>query len=636
MPIIPQYRAQGGPAKPGAPAMEPVQRERVDAGEALRGMSRLSEAVEGLAVSMPGVPEDLGQASMRGIQNLGAGVKDLGQSMFDIRERVARAKSFADVSEAQLALDAEVGNFEEWRARNQGNPEAWEGEWATRLERFRNDYLAGKDFPPATQDAINQRVMAFGERHGISVGIEAVKATVGRARESLEAEIVRAVRAKDIGAVEDLTAQGVSEGWIPEDQAERMKWQAAEQIREDELSSALMRSDTYAMRGMVEEGRAEIASAPFESEDERQLKLAEFDTKTAVHAAINEVQDRLADGEDPNAIRAELEAKDEKGNFTAYRDLSPAARAQLLKPIYAAENEEYSSMLEGANGYIESGVIKTEKQLEEYFGGMEVDPLNRAILGKKLRGEVIATEKAVIDLQAAAAGYDPEADPDGRAYTAQMNAIYRTLEDDPRAADIVKTLTKRRNGESLTLGEDIFRVKAKEVTDLRDAVEDYRIPAGNLVEEERDGRTVFVDYSQAPEPGDPARFEKTVHPWFGKPRTKAGRVVTLSQEDREKMLTAKDKDKVFVTDLNRKAKADSETAQVLHEMKRRADTGEVTTENWKDEYRKATAPMRAKVAEKEIDSLLPTGGGGISSGLFPATKSDPEADLEWLNSLEIP
>lgn len=620
--------------------MESEQGLRVDASTALRGIASLADALGEVNQPMANVSPELGQASARGLQNLGQGVGNLGEAMFDVRRRIAEAWNFRKVSEAQDAMDREVGDFEAWKL-TEPNPTRWEPEWKSRMERIQNDLLSGEDLSPAAKDQISARVITFGNRHGVRVGLDAAKQVVELANESNSAEIMRAVRAGDLATVENLTQYAVNQGWQGADWAERTRWEASEKIREDALNGAKLRSETFALRGLWQEGRDEIANAPWETEDERQNAVANFDSKVVSRQIQFEVIERARDGVDPDDLIAELTAKDEEGNYVNHPELSPMMRAETLEPLYKARNDEYASQVEAAETYIGNGDIKTEDDLDAFFDGKPIDPLNRSILTAKLKDEFVKTEASIVDLMTKAAAYDPAKDVGGVAAKVLELAIGQTMGDDPRAEGARAILEKRKNGEPLTFGEDILATRKKAMEEMAHAGADYRIEAGKLEQREAyvNGvkRPVFIDFSQKPDKGDAARYEETVKPFWGEPFQKVGRIVEVNQADREDLLQGKAK---FVTDQRKKRAVDEEVAKTLLEMQRRADTGEMTRENAQEVERKITEPARAKAAEKIVDEKLsgdaapgtpPAGGSGqIAPG------SSPEDDLQWLNNLIIP
>lgn len=635
MPIIPQYRAEG-PAQPVAPAMESEQGLRVDASTALRGIASLADALGDVNQPMANVSPELGQASARGLQNLGQGVGNLGEAMFDVRQRIAEAWNFRKVSEAQDAMDREVGDFEAWKL-TEPNPTRWEPEWKSRMERIQNDLLSGEDLSPAAKDQISARVITFGNRHGVRVGLDAATKVVELANQSNSAEITRAVRAGDLATVENLTQYAVDQGWQGADWAERTRWEASEKIREDALNGAKLRSETFALRGLWQEGRDEIANAPWETEDHRQNALANYNSKVVSRQIQLEVIERARDGVDPDDLIAELTAKDDEGNYVNHPELSPMMRAETLEPLYKARNDEYASQVEAAETYIGNGDIKTEEDLDAFFDGKPIDPLNRSILTAKLKDEFVKTEASIVDLMTKAAAYDPAKDVGGVAAKVLELAIDQTMGDDPRAEGARTILEKRKNGEPLTYSEDVLPTRKKGVEEQMHAAADYRIEAGKLEQREVAGKTLFIDFNQQPEEGDAARYEETATPFWREPYQKVGRIVEVNQADREDLLQGKAK---FVTDQRKKRAVDEEVAKTLLEMQRRADTGKMTRENAQEVERKITEPARMKAAEKIVDEKLsgdaapgtpPAGGSGqIAPG------SSPEDDLQWLNNLIIP
>jgi hypothetical protein len=505
------------------------------------------------------------------------------------------------------------------------------------MERIQNDLLSGEDLSPAAKDQISARVITFGNRHGVRVGLDAAKQVVELANQSNGAEIMRAVRAGDLATVENLTQYAVDQGWQGADWAERTRWEASEKIREDALNGAKLRSETFALRGLWQEGRDEIANAPWETEDDRQNAVANFDSKVVSRQIQFEVIERARDGADPDDLIAELTAKDAEGNYVNHPELSPMMRAETLEPLYKAKNDEYASQVEAAEIYIGNGDIKTEGDLDAFFDGKPIDPLNRSILTAKLKEEFVKTEAGIVDLMAKAAAYDPAKDVGGVAAGVLELAIGQTMGDDPRAEGARTILEKRKNGEPLTFGEDILATRKKAMEEMAHAGADYRVEAGKLEQREVSGKTLFIDFSQQPDEGDAARYEETVDPWWRGPRQKVGRIVEVSQADREDLLEGKAK---FVTDQRKKRAVDEDVAKTLLEMQRQADTGEMTRENAPEVERKITEPARAKAAEKMVDEKL---SGDDPLGMSPAGESGqidpalfPEKDLEWLNSYTIP
>lgn len=624
MPIVPNLAMPGSPASPNAPAMERGGSVRVNAGDALAGLGRIGDALAGQAMT-PGVPQDLGQERARGMMNIGQGVKDLGQARMDIEARRAEARNYVELSKASLEMEREMGEFQKFQETSP-DPATWKPEWDRRVSEWPGRYLEGRDYPQALQDSIRARVLSRGEQFGIDVDVNATKATVALARESLMAEVELAEEDGRMDEASALLRTGVDRGWVRADVAAQREIQARDKIEERTVSEALNYADAFATRGdMASSFEALDSVRGLLPEGEFQSKRAKLETQVSVAVASNEIMDRMANGEDPDAIRAELEARNEDGSFSAYPELRPAVRARILEPIYQASNDEYSALVADAGKGIDSGVIKDEIELNKYFQGKEIDALTRATLVKKLRGEAVKTEEAVISMQIEAAKYDPASDPDGRVYASTLNRVYLTLEDDPRAESIIATLDKRRRGESLTIGEETKARKLEEVKTYVEAKGDWRIPSDRIRPVEKNGEKLYIDTGADVKPGDPGYFEDDGG-MFG--RAIKGRIVQLSQDDRLAIEAGKP---VIVDDLGQKNRALAEGARMADEIEQGMDSGKIQDGAQADEkFNGLVAPMRKDAAAATID------GGLFPPALRPATNpTNPEELRSWIMSGEV-
>ena len=629
MPIIPQFRAEG-PAQPVAPGMESPAGLRVNATTALRGIATLADSLGNVTQDMPNAPADLGQGSARGMQAIGEGIGNVGEVMFDIRKRLAEAWNYRKVSEAQDAMYGEVANFEKWKL-TEPNPTKWETEWNGRMERMKNDLVSGEDLSPAAKEQIGTRVMSFGTRHGFQVGVEAAKKVVDLANESNSAEIMRAMQAGDIVTVKSLTQYAVDQGWKGADWAEQTNWRASESIRKDAIDSARMQSDTYAMRGMFAEGRQLIADAPWETEEQKQYELARYDKDVTSREVQFDVINRARDGEDVGVLIEELTAKNADGTYKKHDGvLSPIMRAEALQPLYQLQNETYATKVDLAEQYIEQGEIKTAEQLEDFFDGKAIDPLNRTILLSKMDQTFKLTEAAKVDVISKVAQYKPEDDVSGAQATSLELLIRQTfgmtgkaknfveqLPVDPQYEKAMTMLEKRKQGQPLTLPEGIFANEKKAIEEQMHAAADYRVDAGKLAKREVGGKTLYIDFNQKPEPNDPARFENTVKTFFGLGEyQEVGRIIEVDQQDREALEAGKAKK---VTDLAKKRIVNEDVAKAVGELERQANTGEVTQDNLGAKTEAIILPSRVTAAEKAVTNAFSppsTLSEGFDSSLF--------------------
>jgi hypothetical protein len=598
---------------------------RVNAGDALAGLGRIADNLAGQAMT-PNIPQDLGQGRARGMVNLGQGVKDLGQARMDIEARRAEARNYVELSKASLEMEREMGEFQKFQETNP-DPSTWKAEWDRRASEWPGRYLEGRDYPQALQDSIRARVLARGEQFGIDVDVAATKATVAMARESLMAEVELAEADGRMDEASALLKTGVDRGWVRADVAAQREVQAREKIENQTISEALQYADAFATRGDMPSSFAALDSIRgMMPEGEYQAKRAKLETQVSVAVASNEIMDRMANGEDPDALRAELEARNEDGSFVAYPELRPAVRADILAPIYQASNDEYSALVSDAGKGIDSGIIKDEIGLNEYFQGKEIDPLTRSILVKKLRGEVVKTEETVISMQLEAAKYDPASDPDGRVYAATLNRVYLALEDDPRAESIVATLDKRRRGEALTIGEEMKARKLAEVKTYVEAKGDWRITSDRIRPVEKNGERLYIDTGADVQPGDDGYFE-TGQGWFDGAHVK-GRILQLSQDDRIAIDQGKE---VTVDDLGQKNRALAEGARMADEIEQDMESGKIQDGAQADEkFNGLVAPMRKDAAAATIE------GGLFPPALRPASNmTNPQELRSWILSGEV-
>lgn len=631
MPIIPQFRAEG-PAQPVAPRMESPAGLQVDATTALRGIANLAEGLGSVTQDMPNAPADLGQGFARGVQAIGEGIGNVGEVMFDIRKRLAEAWNYRKVSEAQDSMYAEVADFEKWKLSSP-DPTKWEGEWNGRMERMKNTLISGEDLSPAAKEQIGTRVISFGTRHGYQVGVEAAKKVIDLANESNSAEIMRATQAGDMETVNALTQYSVEQGWQGADWAEQTRWRASETIRKDAIDSARMQSDTYAIRGMFKEAREVIANAPWETPEERDYELARVDKDITSRGIQFDIVKRAQNGEDVPGLIEELTATNEDGTFKKHDGvLSPMMREEILKPLYQFQNQQYETKVALAEQYVASGDIATPEALERFFDNKPVDSLNLNRLLSKMDGTYKDTQATKVDLMSKAGQYKPEDDVSEAQYTSLRTAIVNTFgrpdpreqelgpaQADPNLQKALEILEKRKQGQPLTLPEGIFANQKKAISDQMHAAasEDYRVDVKKLEKRESGGKTLYIDFSQQPEPGDPARYDQPVKTFWGTGEyQEVGRIIEVDQKDREALKEGKVK---FVTDQALFRKTDEEVAKALFELERQANTGEATQENLGAKTEGIILPSKVGAARSSVTKAFSpptTLSDGFDSSLF--------------------
>ena len=473
--------------------------------------------------------------------------------------------------------------------------------------------ISAEDLSPAAKEQIGTRVISFGTRHGYQVGVEAAKKVIDLANESNSAEIMRAVQAGDMETVNTLTQVAVDQGWQGADWAAQTRWRASETINKDAIASARMQSDTYAIRGMFQEAREVIANAPWGTPEERDYELARVDKDVTSRGIQFDIVKRAQNGEDVDVLIEELNATNEDGTYKNHDGvLSPMMRAEALQPLYQFRNEQYKTQVDLAEQRISDGRINSEEELAAFFNGKPIDAVNREILVSKINKTFKETQVEQLDLMSKAVAYDPSKDIGGfqakaleaavvQSYPSHFAPIPYRKEANPMAENTLKILEKRKRGEPLTLAEEMAGTAKNTLKETHLAAADLSVRVKGLDKREVNGRTVFVDFTQKPEPGDPTRFEEEQAHWFKDPTQEVGRIIQMNQQDYEAALAGKD---VYVTDMNKKQDALANAAKDTVELQRRIDIGEVTPENIETTLQGIQLPYQDAASEKIIESAL--------------------------------
>lgn len=615
MPIIPQYRAQG-PAGPQAPVMEQQGGPRVDASAAVRGVAALAGVVQGVQVGQ--IDPNLGQQSAQGLQAIGAGVGDVGSALFDISQRVAEAKNYADEHDAQLAMDREVGEFEKWRIQNP-DPTGWEPAWRERMDRFGGQYFGGKNLAPVAQEAIKQRLGTFTERRAIQVGVDAMRESVGRATSAMSAEYMRAVEAGDAEAAQMIATDGFKRGWIPEDQAERMKIQARDQVESKQIEMLQNQKDTFLLYG-DEQGAIEAVQAMPIREDEKALEIASVRERAGYQITIQEVEDII----DPTERIARIEG----GEFDRLR---PSDKAALLNQSYQMLNAETTGTVAAMKEEIDlrGGIQPTELEGREDFKALP-DREKEAIRQYLTQGAKNDIGEFT-GLLNKARTYDASADPRG-AERAELENLIALNFDGSRGGELLAALEESASrGGPLKASERVLSDVFTSLQKRYDAGElgGFRV-TGDQISKRTDENGVEV-YT-VPDPN--GEFEQK-----GFLGTYRGRVIQLSEQDRLRFEEkGKDGGQVF-EDIKAKETAFSKFLDVQQEVDRKVKAGEITeADDISNEVNRLLGgevlnSLESRLQMDGAGRTLPAIGGGVSGGLFPP--ADPTDTLNWLDNYNV-
>jgi hypothetical protein len=393
--------------------------------------------------------------------------------------------------------------------------------------------------------------------------------------------------------------------------------------------------DYHLLNGDAESARAVNASLPF-PESERMLMDAKITKIEAVKIKQNEIMDRLASGEDPRAIKAELEAKNEDGTYTNHPGLSALARADLIDPINKALIAERDEKVKTVDDQIAAKDITTEAELEAALEGVDVDPTTVSLLKKKLKGERMNTQDEIIALQLQAANYDPTTDPDGVAHQSikeKIDLVFGKpgrpplLGADPRRDDVIDMLTRRRSGKPLTAGQAEQAQILRQIAEVNEIAGKWKIPASRIKKVKKDGSFIYVDTGAVVDKKDPDYVEVGAD-WNPFTRSISGRKITLSPDDEFAVDQGKE---VMVEDEDTRHRELAKGAEISDKVRQGLETGVITDSvAARKVYDELVAPMMKDAAGNVIVAIP---GGDRSN--FPASRQatappDVEEKFKWL------
>ena len=621
MAIIPQYRAQG-PAGPKAPAMESGQSgPRADASQALRGIARLTGAVQdGIqAGQVAGVDPNLGQRSAQGLQEIGKGVNDIGGALLDIEQRVAEAKNYADEIDFQIDMDREVVKFEEFRSKNP-DPSGWKDQWDNQMSQFGGSYFEGKNLAPVTVEKINQRLKSFSNQYSNRVAIDAMKTTVGRATDSLMLEITRAKESGNLDLVKNHTAFGVQQGWLPVDRAELINLQAQDEIEANQVEILQNQKKTALLYNNQPLAMEAIDAMPIR-EDEKELERASITEQFGYNALLKTGEDIL----EPKDLLKWIDS-DEASK------LRPSDKAKFRDGAYQTLNAINSATLSGLKEEIDlrGGITPSELEGRDDFKSLSDRDKEavRQFVTKGVQNDI--AEFAT--LQRAMRGYEPNDDPRGSTKADLERSIVLRFDGD-RAKELLRDLEEATNRTGPVSATD--RVVSDIFTSLQkryDAGEvgNFRV-TGNMIREHTDENGV-VSYQVDDDKGDVSAVVD--RNWFDTPRR---RRIELTEEDILRFKSGKTNAGDVYEDQRAKQSAFGKFLNVQDEVSRKVKAGEfVEPDAIIEEVNRLLGGEIEGAFEMQQQSdnagrEMPSSSfGTVSNGLF-----DPVAASEFIKNFKI-
>jgi hypothetical protein len=553
MAIIPQYRAKG-PAAPLTPVMEQERGPRVDASEAVRGIARLTGAIES-PTQVEQLNPELGQGVARGAQAIGQGITDVGGALFDISQRVAEAKNYHDEHQAQLALDREVGEFEKEKA-SLTDPMMWEPARKARMEKFIGQYFNGKNIAPATQEAIKMRAESFGVRWGNRVISEAEHKIAGDATAALMSDVLRATEAGDLGVVKDSLTRGQNLGLIDEYRATQMEFQAQDKIETKQVESGRNQIKTFLLYNDVT-GALNVADQMPVNDDEKKLLRAEITQTHGYNITLNEVEDII----DPNERIKAIESG-------KYNNLRASDKERFLNSSYQQINLGNADTVEALKEAFSGGASLRDISMSDAFKSLP-ESSQVAFTEFAVKGAKNDISEYLTALRAAQA-YDPSKDTKGAELAALRQSALLNFDSD-RAQKILTTLEE--SSQRTTPQTAIERVESDYFSYTQNRYNNgdfgnFRV-TGDQISKRTDENGVPV-YT-IPDPSG----EFTQKGFLG---TYSGRVIKLSEEDKMKYENTPDNKKgaLILEDLSAKEVAFTRFNSFQNDLVQQRKDGKIT------------------------------------------------------------
>lgn len=390
MAILPQITDPVGVARPNAPTRGGVSLGRVQSG-ASAGAAALGAANRRAVGSLrgPGASADLfGAAQGEAIAGLGNAVSRVGETLFAIRERKARADNYSAVAAARNEMLRVEGEFDKWRLENP-DPSQWEARWSDTFSNFRNNYGSGRDLSPAAQEAIALEMDAWGTRQTVQVGVAAVKGSVARARSANEANYLRYIEEENLPGVERELEIARSEGWMYEDESYQKLISARERIEGKRLQRLGHESSALIDRGQFDEAAnlwREVRDSGGLPREEADARLADVEKQRNTYGIAEAIWSDA--DKDLEGTIARLQSRDENGNFADYEGFPIDQRkrfTQALKTELAKLHQEDVGDLitRYRNGLLDDQTIQEEpkyKGLPEALQGSVLDSIRKDAL----------------------------------------------------------------------------------------------------------------------------------------------------------------------------------------------------------------------------------------------------------------
>jgi hypothetical protein len=311
----------------------------VNYGGVQRGIGQVVQSADGLTRAMAPVllNPNMFDGERQGLEALGKGVQAVGAMFQEVVEREAQAKNYADLADAEMAMNQELANFETWKQANLARPESWREEWQRRLTDLGKRFDKNETWSPVVKQKLGVEFGRFAGQSGIRIGTDATKATFARASEALGARFEMSVLNKDLEGAKAAKAESVAMGLETPERAAVDLFKANRGVARLELQEAIKTMPSVVLSFLGTKGDAETR------------RTGDTETNAATGVPIS---GGTADGTGvPNYIR----------------DLTEAEKVEARDLATASLFDQKRNLLNLGTQEIKAGHIKNAQELEAWI-----------------------------------------------------------------------------------------------------------------------------------------------------------------------------------------------------------------------------------------------------------------------------
>ncbi len=520
------------------------------------------------------------------LQNVG----EMGVKFVQQRQKANDANTMIELEGKMRDLTAAQMDFQ----KKEQNQEEWGKAWDTRVKEFEANTLKKARLSPDAKMALAETFGRFSQGQSLSIQEQATSQAKRRLSLSVDTMFQREAQAANLPGVEQASQIALAGGMLPEEvEAKKFTYQQAaignyKEQTKLALNNLANTGDTEGVNLMLDDPEV---TKHYSTEEVKSLRF-DFTEKAKSATVQNQVMNDLA--EDPPGEVMRLDARNEDGSYKYYPEIGQAQRVQLIQEGQRMTKVMHNDMASQLQEKIVGRDIRSMKDLEKPENAAlysKLPPTYKADIEKMLTVGLITDpgeyQKAVTRIEGADL-------TDGTEVASVQRSLKMFAPEEQKL--LMERLDKRMTSTDKTPRStaDLFQEMDE---DLATGVfGDYRLTGEKVTIDEATGRAKIVSV-------EGLIWDDTVD-------------IQLSEQDRLKIKTAKDKDTVVVEDLTKKREASQKLATLKAQAERKIAGGEDPAEVrvW---YLEQTKSPRLEEARKALQ--------GTNSILFPS--SQPRIEL---------